>query len=149
MKHSAFRKFLFILLGLSLVFAAAAWFLPYDWKPDPGARFRTAASQLKRDRSNYWLNIHLKKSGDANHDLLKPVRLILADGRELEPADTTFAGEPGVGTTAVWFLFWLEESDLTGPLSLKLNDGNLTVKSTNGVPAIANATMRTFSTHRW
>ena len=75
-KQSWFRKFLFVLLGLSAVFAAVSWFLPYEWAPDAGARFRIAATQVKRDRSYYWINVHLRKSGQARHDLVKPVRLL-------------------------------------------------------------------------
>lgn len=149
MKHSPFRKFLFVLLGLSAVFAAATWLLPYDFRPDPAARFKIAAVQLKRDRSNYWLNLHLKRAGHEGHDLRKPVRLITPDGTEHEPADTTFAGGMGPGTTEIWFMFWLEEADLKGPISLKLNDGILKVKSSAEIPSIADGAMRTFSTHRW
>jgi hypothetical protein len=148
-KRSLFRKFLLILLLGSALFAGAVWFLPYEWRPDPGARFKIAAAQLKRDRSYYWLNIHLKKSGGEDHDLRKPVRMVLGDGRELEPADTTFAGEMGPGTTEIWFRFWLEEQDLKGPLTLRLNDGALKVKSSSEPPRIASGAMRTFSNHRW
>lgn len=149
MKRSLFRKFLLLLLVGSALFAAAVWFLPYEWRPDPGARFKISAAQVKRDRSSYWLNLHLKRSGEEEHDLRKPVRMILADGRELEPADTTFAGEMGPGTTAIWFRFWIEEDDLKGPLVLHINDGSLKVKSSTGVPSIASGSMRTFSNHRW
>lgn len=151
MKRSLFRKFLLLLLVGSALFAAAVWFLPYEWKQDPGARFKIAASQVKRDRSYYWLTLHLKKAGSEEHDLMKPVRLVLSDGRELEPADTTFSypDEAGPKDTEIWFKFWLEERDLSGPLTLRLNDGTLKVKSSAAVPNIANGTMRTFSNHRW
>lgn len=149
MKHSAFRKFLFVLLGLSAVFALGAWFVPYDFTPDPGAKFKISATQLKRDRSNYWLNIHLVRSGNEGHDLMKPVRLVTRDGVKHEPADTTFGGEMGAGTTEIWFKFWLEESDLTAPISLRLNDGSLNVKKSSKVPKIADGAMRTFSNKFW
>jgi len=148
-KRSLFRKFLLLLLLGSALFAAVVWLLPYEWQPDPAARFKISASQLKRDRSFYWLNLHLKRTGGEEHDLRKPVRMILADGRELEPADTTFAGEMGPGTTEIWFRFWLEEGDLKGPLVLRINDGSLKVKSSADVPRIAAGAMRTFSNHRW
>lgn len=148
-KPTAFRKFLYALLGLSAVFAIASFLLPYDWKPDPSARFKIVASQVKRDRSSYWLNIHLKKSGKAGHDLMKPVRLVTADGTAHEPADTSFLGEPGLGTTEIWFKFWLEESDLKGPLQLQLNDGILTVKSVGGLPRMSDGSLKTFTTTRW
>jgi hypothetical protein len=149
MKLTVFRKFLLLLLLASAAFAAFSWLRPYDWKPDPAARFKIVASQLKRDRSSYWLNIHLKKSGEQGHDLSKPVLLVTSDGREHEPADTSFAGEPGPGTTEIWLKFWLEESDLKGPLTLQLNDGSLKVKSIGGLPRLADAGMRTFSNSRW
>ena len=151
MKRNLFRKFLLLLLLGSAVFAAAVWLLPYEWQPDPAARLRVAAVQLKRDRSNYWLTAHLKKNGEEEHDLRKPVRLILGDGRELEPADTTFsfADQMGPESTEIWFKFWLEEGDLKGSLSLRLNDGSLKVKSSSEVPRITAGAMRTFSNHRW
>jgi hypothetical protein len=148
-KRTVFRKFLYVLLGLSALFAIAPFLLPYDWKPDPGARFKIAATQVKRDRSSYWINVHLKKSGEEGHDLMKPVRLITSDGNVHEPADTSFAGGPGAGTTEIWFKFWLDERDLKGPLKLQLNDGILNVKSIGGLPRIADATMKTFTNSRW
>ena len=148
-KPTVFRKFLYALLGLSAVFAIASFLLPYHWKSDPGARFKIVASQVKRDRSSYWLNIHLKKSGNAGHDLMKPVLLITSKKKTHEPADTSFLGEPGLGTTEIWFKFWLEESDLKGPLYLQLNDGTLTVKSIGGLPRISDGSLKTFTTSRW
>lgn len=148
-KRSLFRKFLFLLLIGSALFAAAVWLLPYEWGADPGARFKISAVQVKRDRTYYWLTAHLKKSGDGEHDLRKPVTLVLGDGREMEPADTTFSGEMGPGTTEIWFKFWLDENDLKGPLVLHLNDGSLKVKSSADLPRIGSGGMRTFSNHRW
>lgn len=140
---------MFVLLGLSVLFAAASFVLPYDWKPDPKARFKIAAVQVKRDRSYYWITVHLKKQGAEDHDLRKPVRLLARGGQELEPADTTFAGESQTGTSEIWFKFWVPEADAAGPLSLKMNDGILTVKTSEGVPPITDAMMRTFSNPRW
>lgn len=148
-KQSWFRIFLFVLLGLSALFAAAAWLLPYDWKPDPAARYEIAATQVKRDRSYYWVTVHLKKSGEADHDLMKPVRLVTRPDRELEPADTTFVGGEGAGTSEIWVKFWVEESETFGPFLLKINDGALKVKTTEGMPSIADGMMRTFTNHRW
>ena len=149
MKHSWFRKFLSALLVVSVLFAAAGWLFPCEWKPDEGARFKIAATQVKRDRSYYWVTVHLRKNGGKNHDMEKPVRLVLADSREEMPADTTFAGGQADGTSEIWFRFWVKEADLGGPLSLKLNDGTLTVKTSQGVPRIADGMMRTFSNPRW
>lgn len=149
MKQSWFRKFLFVLLGLSAVIAAVTWFLPYDWAPDPGARFKIAATQVKRDRSFYWITVHLKKAGEASHDLMKPVRLVTATSHEIEPAYIDFAGAENTGTDEIWFRFWVEDTQAAGPLHLKMNDGTLTVKSSSDMPPIGDAMMRTFTTHRW
>jgi len=148
-KHSRFRIFLFILLGLSVLFAAAAFILPYEWGPDPGARYKIAAVQAKRDRSYHWITVHLKKSGAENHDLMKPVRLLAGDGHELEPADTTFQGDAQAGFTEIWYKFWVSDAEVARPLRLKINDGTLTVKTSEGMPAIHDGMMRTFSNPRW
>ncbi|WAC20863.1 hypothetical protein OVA24_05630 [Luteolibacter sp. SL250] len=149
MKHSRFRIFLFILLGVSALFAAAAFILPYEWGPDPKARFKIAAVQAKRDRSYYWITVHLKKGGAENHDLMKPVRLQLGTLKSLEPADVTFQGNAESGFTEMWYKFWVSESEAANPLHLKINDGVLTVKTTEGMPPIHDGMMRTFSNPRW
>lgn len=149
MKHSRFRIFLFVLLGFSVLFAAAAFVVPYEWSPDPQARFRIAAVQVKRDRSYHWVTIHLKKGGTENHDLMKPVRLVTGSGHEMEPADTVFSGTEQTGTNQMWFKFWLSEAEIREPLSLKLNDGKLTVKTSERMPSIHDGMMRTFSNPRW
>lgn len=148
-KHSRFRIFLFILLGLSVLFAAAAFILPYEWSPDPSARFKVAAVQAKRDRSYYWITVHLKKNGTGNHDLMKPVRLQLGPLEALEPADVTFQGNAETGFTDVWYKFWVSESEASHPFHLKINDGILTVKTSGGMPPIHDGMMRTFSNPRW
>ena len=148
-KQSWFRKFLFVLLGLSAVFAAVSWFLPYEWAPDAGARFRIAATQVKRDRSYYWINVPLRKSGQARHDLVKPVRLVPGRLEGIEPADITFGGSEETGTDEIWLKFWVPADRTFGPLDLKINDGTLKVKSSEGMPPIGDAMMRTFTNHRW
>lgn len=148
-KHSRFRIFLFVLLGISALFAGASFILPYDWKPDPAARFKVAAVLVKRDRTDYWVTIHLKKNGEMVHDLTKPVRLITSQGQELELADTTLSGEDLTGIVEIWFKFWVNEAEMSGPLELKMNDGVLKIKSTDGVPPIVNGMMRTFKSPRW
>lgn|GEM_PF-668241 len=148
-KQSRFRIFLFILLGLSVLFAAAAFILPYEWSPDPGARFKIAAVQAKRDRSYYWITVHLKKTGEENHDIMKPVRLQLGSLKALEPADITFQGNAEAGFTEVWYKFWVSESEAFNPFHLKINDGVLTVKTSEGMPPIHDGMMRTFSNPRW
>lgn len=149
MKSSWFRKFLFVLLGLSVVFAVAGWLLPYEWRPDPGARFKVAATQVKKDRSYYWITVHLRKGGELEHDLMKPVRLVTGVSGELEPADMTFHGGPETGTNEMWYRFWVPESETSGPISLRLNDGTLKVKSSEGMPVIADGMMKTFTNPRW
>lgn len=138
---------LLVLLALSLAFAGWQWFRPYDWSADPAARFRIVHAAVKRDHSYLWLDLYLKKAGEREHDLEKPVVLRLADGREIEPADTTFEGEDGQPSQALGFRFWLEEKDFAGPLDLRLNDGSLSVRSGSGLPAIP-ADSSSFFTHR-
>lgn len=142
-------RILLVLLVLASLFAAWAWLRPYAWNADPGARFQIAQAQLKRDRSYYWLDLMLERKGDAPHDDTKPVILRTASGRVVEPADTTLSGPDGSKPSQLWLKFWLEPGDLDGPLELKLNDGNLSVKSTAGAPAISPDQPKLFLTNRW
>jgi hypothetical protein len=123
-----------LLVGVTFV-AVKLWTGKYDRDPDPRARYRIEAASLERDRSYMWLEIHLQKSGSKEHDMLKPVRLITANGTEYEAADTTFAGAPGKGFTDIWFKFWLEEAELEGKIDLSMNAGRLRVKTNEGAPA--------------
>ena len=141
--------FLLALLALSLVFAGWQWFRPYDWNADPAARFRIVHAGLKRDHSHVWLDLYLKKSGDLDHDLARPVVLRLADGREIEPADTTIEEAGGEDGQAIGFRFWLEENDFAGPLELRLNDGTLLVRGGSGVPSIPPDSTRFFTHRNW
>jgi hypothetical protein len=129
-------------------FTAWAWLRPYAWRPDPAAACKVEAVQVRRDRSNYWVHIHLKVLPGQRHDLLKPVRLVTSAGRELEPADTTLAGDPAAATE-LWYKFWLETTDLEGGLTLCLNDGTLSIKSVPGMPELAPTEETTYSTHHW
>jgi hypothetical protein len=140
---------LLISLALSLVFAGWQWFRPYDWSSAPEARFRIAHCSLKRDHSYFWLDLYLKKSGDQPHDLAKPVVLRLADGREIEPADTTLEGDEGQPVRALGLRFWLEEKDFAGPLDLGLNDGVLSVRQGSGPPGIPDGDSKFFTTRNW
>jgi hypothetical protein len=140
---------LLILLGLSLIFAGWQWLRPYEWRSDPGARFEIVHASLKRDTSYWWLGLYLKHTGGQPHDLTKPVVLLLADGREMEPADTMLEGDEKSGTVAIGFRFWLGEKDLAGPLQLRINDGTLTVRSGSGVPSIPGDSTRFFTTRNW
>lgn len=139
---------LLIALVLSLAFAGWQWLRPYDWNPDPQARFRIAHVSLKQDHSFYWLGIKLERNGVDSHDLTKPVRLVTSKGREVDPTDTTMEGNPEEGISGLGFRFWLENDDLDGPLELRLNDGTLKVRSGSGQPRIRDG-IRYFTTSRW
>jgi len=135
MKRQPLRLLIAALLVALTFLGAKLWAGSYDGDPDPRARYRIEASSLKRDGTYTWLEIHLRKSGDQGHDMLRPVFLITSDGIEHEPADTTFAGSPGKGFTDIWFKFWLENADLKGKIDLRMNDGTLRVKKNEGAPA--------------
>jgi hypothetical protein len=139
-------KLLAACLAISMVFAGWTWLRPYEWSPDSGARYRIVHASLDQDHSYYWLAVHLKRAGDQPHDLLKPVTLILADGRELAPVDFAHAEEAGY--PEIDYRFWLEEKDLPGPLRLKLNDGTLTVRKESGAPPLSDS-IRYFNTANW
>ena len=138
-----------VLLGITTAFAAWTWLRPYAWQADPAARCKVVAAQVKKDQSFFWLDVHLKMLPGESHDLMKPVRLVTSQGRELEPADTTLAGADGKGTTELWFKFWLESADLEGPLKLRINDGSLVIKSSSGMPGLGSSGSEFFATHRW
>ena len=144
-----FRVFLMVLLGITSAFAAWSWLRPYAWQADPAARCKVAGAQVKKDQSFFWLDVHLKVLPAESHDLMKPVRLITAQGRELEPAEITMGGVAGKGTTELWFKFWLESADLAGPLKLRINDGSLVIRSGSGIPALGSSGSEYFPTHRW
>lgn len=135
-------------VALVLVSAFAAWslFRPYEWQPDPAARFKIRQVRVIRDHSNYWLDVSLKGT---NHDLEKRVHLESADGRLLEPADTGLSGENGKGITDLWLRFWLDARDFNGPLKLKLNDGGLIVRSGSGVPVLESGESRILNSNSW
>jgi hypothetical protein len=140
---------LFLALGISVVFAAWQWFRPYDRSPDPAARYHIVHAAVERDHSYLWLNLFLERNGDSPHDLAKPVLLLTADGRELEPADTTLGGDEKSGTDALGFLFWLNDADFAGPLKLRLNDGTLLVRKQSGTPGVNKGAPRYFTSSNW
>lgn len=147
--RSKLRVLLWVLLGISTLFAAWSWLRPYAWQADPAARCKVVGAQVKKDQSFFWLDVHLKILPGESHDLMKPVRLFTSDGQELEPADTTLGGTAGTGTTELWFKFWLKPADLAGPLKLRINDGSLVIKSNSGIPALGSSGSEYFTTHRW
>jgi hypothetical protein len=95
------------------------------------------------------LDAHLQITSGQEHDLMKPVRLLTAAGRELEPADTTLGGQTGGGTTDLWFKFWLEAGDLNGPLKLRINDGSLVIRSGSGIPRLGASNLEYFTSSGW
>ena len=140
---------LFLALVISAVFAAWQWFRPYDWQPDPGARYRIVHASVQRDHSYYWLNLFLERAGSGSHDLAKPVLLLTTGGRELEPDEITLGGDEKTGTESLGFRFWLKQEDLSGPLKLRLNDGTLLVRKQSGVPGVNDGAARYFNTSNW
>ncbi len=139
------RKLLWAALLLTSLFAIWSWFRPYEWNADPAARCKVTGVQITPDQSYFWLEAHLKVLPDERHDLQKPVFLTTASGSRLEPADTTFGSKDGVGTTDIWLKFWLESKDLAGPVTLHLNDGDLSIKKGSRIPTKS----RHFVTNQW
>ena len=149
MKRQMIRLLLAVLVVALTAVAAKVWTVKYDRDPDPKARFVIEAAQVSRDRSYRWVELHLRKSGEADHDLFKPVRLLTTDGTEHEPADTTFSGSPEKGFTDIWLKFWLVEADLKGQLSLLINDGKLQVKTSEGLPSTDDDGKAVFKSADW
>ena len=143
------RAFLLIALVVSALFAGWTWLRPYEWSPDPGARCKVVGTQVRRDFKNFWVDVHLKVNAGQTHDLMKPVRLVTGSGREIEPADTTLGGDAKSGTTDLWFKFWLEIPDMEQALTLKLNDGALTIRKSTGIPRLGASNTEFFTTCRW
>jgi hypothetical protein len=143
------RYILAVCLLVSASFAAWAWLRPYSWRSDPAARCEIQETLLTRDQAFFWLNLHLKVNPGMTHDLQKPVRLLTSNGVAHEPADSTFLGEDGQLAKEIWFKFWLEPADLTGPLSLAINDGKLVVKAGNGAPDPGSSNSINFTSDHW
>jgi hypothetical protein len=148
-KHRTLRLLLLVALLISSAFAAWGWLRPYSRSVDPAAYCKVVGTQVKKDGSFFWLETRLKVTPGKVHDLMKPVRLITAAGRELEPADTTLGGDAGGGTTDIWFKFWLESADMNGPLKLRINDGSLVIRSGSGSPDLDRNNIYHFTTSRW
>ena len=149
MKRQMIRLSLAVLVVALTALAAKVWTAKYDSDPDPKARFVVTEALVSKDRSYRWVELHLKKSGEADHDLRKPVRLVTADGTGHEPADTTFAGSPERGFTDIWFKFWLTEADLEGSLTLRINEGELRVKRSEGAPTFGSDGETVFKSADW
>ncbi|MFC7336976.1 hypothetical protein ACFQY0_07285 [Haloferula chungangensis] len=142
-------RLLLTLLLLCLGFAMWQWMRPYDWNPDPQARAKVSFVSIERDESFYWLDIHLKITDPRGHDLEKPVRLVLADGRELEPADTKLEGSALQSIEGVSFRFWLDSENVMGPLRLKLNDGTLLIRQKPEPPQLAPDDVQFHQSNNW
>lgn len=136
------------LVGLTVILAML-WMGEYESSPDPKARFEIQAVKLKQDRGFVWVEAHLKKSGEEDHDLKQRVFLVTADGRKHEPADTTFAGTPEQGFTEIWFKFWLDMQDLKGELKLTMNGGTLKLKTSQAIPAVGSQRETVFKSSDW
>ena len=147
------RGFVRYLLAASLLaasaFAAWSWLRPYAWEIDPAARGAVSETLVTRDQSFYWVNIHFQITEGMRHDLEQPVYLIAGEGKRYEPADTIFAGPDPLNATEIWFKFWLEPADLSRPLNLHVNGGNLSVKATIGLPDLGATGSRNFTTNHW
>lgn len=133
----------------SAAFAGWTWLRPYSWNPDPAARCRIQGCEVRQDQSFFWLHVHLRMLRGESHDLLKPVRLVVHDGREVEPADTTLGGTEATGTTDLWFKFWLESEEIEKPMTLKINDGSLVVRSNHGPPRLGSSGREYFTSNHW
>ena len=142
-------KWLLVGLLIASGYAAWNWWRPYDWHPDAGARYRIVGVVVTRDHDHHWVDVQLKRAGEAGHDLTKPVRLVLAGGRELEPADTRLGGGPDEGMAELGFKFWLDPGDLAGSLRLRLNEGELRVKTSSGEPALGLSGRKYFNSTDW
>lgn len=134
MTRQTVRLCMALLLVLLTAAAAWLWTRDYDRHPDPAARFTIEAAKVREDYSRYWLDIHLLKNGEKEHDLEQPVRLLTADGKIHEPADTVFAGNPKDGFTEIWLKFWLEKSDMEKNIDLRINGATLRVKTRGEAP---------------
>ncbi len=149
MKRDKVRIILMVGLAISFAFAAWSWLRPYAWRPDPAARCKVVETLVTRDGSFNWVNVHLKVNSGSEHDLTQPVVLETAGGGRIGPADTTFGGSDLKRPDEIWFRFWLDQNDLDGPLTLRINGGSLAVKSSSGMPALEDGASRNFTTHRW
>lgn len=149
MKRQAMRFLMAMCLAGSTIFLGMLWAKKYDSSPDPKARFEVQAVRLKQDKGFVWLEAHLKKSGDKEHDLQRQVLLITADGVKHEPADSTFAGTPETGYTEIWFKFWLDREALKGEISLNMNGGTLKIKSSQPAPLVRSDKETVFKSSNW
>ncbi len=138
-----------VLLLLAGGFALWAWLRPYEWRSDPAAGSRVIGTRLQRDLGYFWLDTHLRVDPAAGDLLSKPLRLRLADGCHLAPADLKVVNNDAGQIRELWLKFWLERADLQGTLDLDIGDGRLRIKSTAGIPDLDHRQTRDHATHRW
>ena len=136
------------ILLVSAAFASWTCLRPYDFHPDPAARCEILETLITRDQSFFWANVHVKVNSTMQHDLQIPVILETPNGPK-NPADTTFAGDDPLKPEEIWFKFWLDSSDLAGPVTLKINGGKLSVKTLSKVPELGSSTLRNFTNNHW
>ncbi len=146
---------LLVLASLTLVAAGWLWVRPYQWRiSDSPIRIETA--RLTRDHSYFWLDLHLR--AEAGQAVPDPLLLLVPDREAVKPAQIDLEGTPATDASEVAGLgeihalsvkFWLEESQLAGPLELQAGSARLKVRSRSGVPAMENDESQTFHTHRW
>ncbi len=149
MKRQALQFLMAVGLVGSTMFLGMLWVKKYESSPDPKARFEVQAVRLKRDKGYVWLEAHLKKSGEQEHDLKQQVRLVTADGEQHAPGDTTFAGTAETGFTEIWYKFWLDREALKGEMDLKMNGGTLKIKSSKPAPAVGSEKETVFKSSNW
>lgn len=142
-------RILLALITLCVGFVAWQWLKPYEWNPDPEARAKVGFSRIRSDESFFWLDVYLKITDPRGHDLEKPVRLVLANGLELEPADTTLEGSALDRIEAISFRFWLDSKDVIGPLNLKLNDGTLLIREKATIPDLGPKEIKFHQSTNW
>jgi hypothetical protein len=152
-------KLLLLALGVSVLFAAWQWFRPYEWSPDPVARYEVSQCLVERDHSNLWLRVFLKPREGQTMDYLKPIRLTTAAGKQHEPAQMDQAGGAHGGGSLdldqsgrvdqVVLSFWLEPADFSGPLKLELNGGSVSIRNGDALPKVADGAFRVFNSTRW
>jgi hypothetical protein len=151
-------KFLLLALGVSVVFALWQWFRPYDWNPDPAARFKVAECIVERDHSNLWLRVFLTPRKGEVMDYSKPIHLLTAGGKQHEPAQMEQVGPEGQGPASsgppekvesIVFSFWLGETDFAGPMKLELNGASLEIRDGNTLPGLAEGSFRVFNSSGW
>lgn len=149
MKRQVARVTMAFLLVVTTTIAVAMWSRRYDGNPDPKALFEVESAKVSTDRSEYGVELHLKKKPGEEHDLSKPAELITTEGSAIGMADTTLSGNPEEGFTEVWLNYRLEPRQMEGRLALRINGGELVVKSSAGMPVLREGEPSVFRSPDW